>query len=504
MKKHLVALIALPFLLSSAQAACPVGSTCESFTGQYNYTVNGGVTARQDYNRWIDNWRSLADAGIDCTGAVDATTALQAAINAAPDHSTLIAPVGCIIKISSTILIQGRVDLNLMTLQHPLNISSGANTPPQFNWVGAGAGPWINIIDSTAINIQGFFFNTTAINTFNSVINIDGDGSVGHQTPTLNMVQYNSFNMGNQTNASLKVISVSATSNSNNENYNISNNDIRCGSSKSTLRAVDGVINSASTTLTSATATFVVGDVGKRVRVSYATGILDTTIASRTNATTVVLTAAAASSQTGATVHIGAGNGTAIYQTGSNAFHTRYHGNRIDSCAVAYDMANGSFDITHYGGGFNDIGVKLTNANGNLDYYDAEHDLQAIAGIGGISVRWMRGVTDNALANGWMVSTGVGNFTLLGFKGPESAPPANFVLFALGGAASFTSIENIYTTTFAQTNFCSAGYMAFINDSFPTITTKSGYCGSNGLPTSASGLPSGAIWRNSNVLTVVP
>src|SRR6266404_2569848 len=150
--------VLLACLVSSAAIACPAGESC----AQYNapHTVSQ-ATARHDF----DAWRSLADAGIDCTGKNDATSALQAAINAAPDHSTLIAPVGCQIKISSTILIQGRADLNLMSLQHPLDVSFGRNNPPQIIWNGNGAGPWINMIDDTAVNIQGFMFSTSKINT---------------------------------------------------------------------------------------------------------------------------------------------------------------------------------------------------------------------------------------------------------------------------------------------------------------------------------------------------
>lgn len=503
MKKHLVALIALPFLLSSAHAACPGGSTCETYSGQYSYTINGGVTARQDYNRWVDVWRSLADAGVDCTGVGDSTTALQNAINAAPDHSTLIAPVGCQIKITSTIDIIDRVDLNLMSLQRPIN---GVPGGPTIDWEGTGSGPWINIYNGTAINLQGFYFKTTKVNTFNTVINIDGTGGSGHQTATLNMVRDNSFMMQGQSNASLRVIAISVTSSLNNENYTIANNDILCSGSNAQLRAVDGVINNASTSLTSATAAFVAGDVGKRLRVSYATGILDTTVSSVTNSTTVVMAAAAASSQTGATVHIGTSYGSGIYINGSNAFHERLYDNRISLCAAAFDLVTSTYDIRHYGGGQNDIGIKNTNSSGTLEFYDAEHDVQGLTGLGQINIRTMRIVLDNAAANGWINSPGTASITIEGAQ-VEGAPAAsNFVLFGGGGPnARFTSINNNYgAITFAQTNYCSYRNTTFINDIFSSIGAQSGYCGTTGLPTSASGLPSGAIWRNSNVLTVVP
>jgi hypothetical protein len=71
---------------------------------------------------------------------------------------------------------------------------------------------------------------------------------------------------------------------------------------------VDGATTAASTTLTSATANFVAGDVGKRIRV-YGAGtsgaVLDTTIASVTSSTAAVLNAAAVPTATGLYVAIG-------------------------------------------------------------------------------------------------------------------------------------------------------------------------------------------------------
>jgi hypothetical protein len=421
-----------------------------------------------------------------------------------PDHSSIMIPTGCVLSIKTTILIQGRVDLNFMSMQHPLNISDGNASPPKITWKG-GAGPVINIIDSTAINIQGLWFNTTTVNTLTRVINIDGDGSIGHQTPTLNVVQYNSFDFGNQSNNKLRIISISATSNNNNENYQISNNDIRCSGTNGTLRATDGVIKNSSTTLTSATAAFVPGDVGKRVRVSYANGILDTTIAERTNGTTVVLAARAVSSQTGATVHIGEAYGTGIYQAGSNAFHTRLDSNRLGPCSIGYDLTNGTWSMTHYGGGGNDVGISAGNSAGTIENFDAEHDMQGIVGGAVISIHRMRGVIDNSVANGWISISGPAMYTIEGFS-PESTPPANWTLYNSGGVAKLVSINNRYSPalTFAQVNLCGYANVAFINDTFKSNGTLSGFCGISGLPTSSSGLPSGAIYKNSNVLTVVP
>ena len=491
---------------------------------------------------------------VDCSGVGDSTSALQTAINSMPDHSAMVVPLGCIISLSNTISITGRVDIQFLSNQHPLNCSAGTgNKAPQIIWIGSNNGPIFNIIDSTAVNIQGFFFKTSTSNVLNSVINIDGDGSVGHQTPTENMVQYNSFCYANQSNASLKIISISATSNSNNEKYVVANNDMNCSSTSGVLRAADGVTN-GTTTATSATATFVAGDVGKRIRISYAAsnhnaGLIDSTVASVTNSTTAVLSAASWSgattysfgqlvtgsdtnlyvsetqnnlnnnpvggpanqwlampSVTGATVHIGQSFGIGIYQAGGNSFHEWYFKDSVEECAIGFDLTNGSWSIVHYGGGVNDLGVNTGNSNGMIDYYDAENDMTALLVTGGpIIVREMRGTFANSMANGWIYVPAVATLTMMGFHSEASAPPANWVLYGFPTSVSqIVSINNRYDTTltYAQTNLCGGVHVAFTNDTFKTDGTQSGYCGTNGLPTSASGLSTGMMWLNSGVLTV--
>lgn len=85
-------------------------------------------------------------------------------------------------------------------------------------------------------------------------------------------------------------------------------NMIRNTATTAARTVVDGAITAASTTLTSATATFVAGDVGSTVWV-WGAGIggeiLKTTIASRTNSTTVELALAASTTVTGYPASVG-------------------------------------------------------------------------------------------------------------------------------------------------------------------------------------------------------
>lgn len=497
---------------------------------------------------------TVSDYGVDCTGVADSTTALQNTINTAPDHSTVLVPGYCKISLSSTISITGRVDLQILSLQHPLNCSAGSNQAPEFIWTGTNPGPMFNIIDSTAVNIEGFYITTATTNVLNTVINIDGTGSVGHQTPTLNMVQYNSFCFANQSNASFVAISISATSNVNNENYQIIENDIRCSSTSATLRATDGVTN-GSATATSATSSFVSGDANTRVRISYASanydpGVIDATIASVTNSTTIVLSAPNWSSsttyshgqlvtgsdsnlytsiydgnvnnnpvggaahkwlpmpsKTGATVTTGQSYGVGIYQAGSNSFAERYYGNKPQHCAMNYDLTNGSWSIMHIGGESSDIGIYIGNSHGMIQYYEDENDLQAIVienSTGPVIVQEMRGTCSSSMANGWIYMPGNATLTVMGFDTESCTPPSNWVLYGFPGSiAKLTSINNRYDTTmtFTQVNLCGAAYTEYHNDTFQTQGTISGLCGTTGPPTSSGG-PAGSIYLNSKVMTV--
>ncbi len=554
---------------------CAVALADQNFTS-FNYLITSGSTARKDPARWQDNVYEMPDMGIDCTGVSDSSTAFQTAINTIPDDSVLMAPIGCQIKLTTTILIQDRIGIQIMSSARAMNCNTSA---PRFIWAG-GAGPVLNFNRVDHPTVQGFLFTTsTAAATLTGFINLDGDVSSGVRTPTLARIAYNSFCIGTM-NPNFKAISISATSNNNNENYTIEENTISCsnGNFAAVRRSVDGNINSGSPTLTSATAAFVAptatfvgsisgttltvtsvsagtlsvymyftgtgvtgatqivalgsgsggtgtytvnnsqtvgsetlkggGDAGRRLRVSYAAGILDTYVATVTNSTTVTMGANAAATKTAASVHIGESIGTGIYQSGSNAFHTRINGNSVSLCAKGININNGSFSIVHIGGTFNDTMLYLSSANGHVDYYDGEQDLQALYLASGVpfSMNTVRLTVGNALANGFLYVLSNAAFTLQGAH-YEADPPTDSVLIGFGAAVGYvTSIGNSFLNhaTFSQVNVCGGGMVAFINDDYGAAGVKNGYCGQNGLPTSASGLPSGQIWKNSNVLTVVP
>jgi hypothetical protein len=485
-----------------ALAACPAGSTCAQYNGTVPYAVTGGNTTRTPATRAVDAWTSFPDVGIDCTGVADSTTALQNAINAMPDFSSLVAPAGCIVYISAKITGSNRRNIQLISLQIPKASQSG---PPSFIWHGTGTGPMFDFESDIQPVVRGFYFGLAAGKTINGYVNFDGQG--GTYISTAPIVENNFFDGSAQNNANFKAISVSATATSNNENAQITNNAIICSGTNAVLRARDGVTN-GTTTLTSATAAFVSGDVGARIRVSYAGGILDTTIASVTNGTTVILTAGASFSQTGVTIHTGQAYGTGFYNgpSGNNKNQILLN-NTISQCARGVDNENGSFFINGLGGGLNDVEVYVLQSTETSEIEDnqSEGSLQGLVNgnnSGTIVWRSNRLTTTNALANGYFYFVGGGRFTFLDNNSIVQSA-ANSVLFGFGNTPTTPILlsvgNNLQPLTIAQINYATVANAVIMADEIGSNQTMDVFLG---LPTSASGLVTGQLWNNSGVLTV--
>ena len=142
-------LLACPIFISAAQGACPAGSTCGPFT-TLAQTVTSRNTNRTDPRRWADHWKTFPEVGIDCTGNTDSTSALQSAINAMPNNSTLVAPIGCKTVLSSTITITDRSGITIMSMQRPSDAAA-----PRFVWNASG-GTMFSVQHSTAPTFKGF------------------------------------------------------------------------------------------------------------------------------------------------------------------------------------------------------------------------------------------------------------------------------------------------------------------------------------------------------------
>src|SRR5262245_35128117 len=153
---------------------------------------------------------------------------------------------------------------------------------------------------------------------------IDFDGEPGRHIGTSGLVRWNTFNASNQANPHFKAVSISEKATNNHENYTIERNTFGCSSSAASLKARDGVITAGSPLLR-ASGSFTAADVGKRVRVSYAEGILDTTISAVRDGSHVMLASSAMSTQANTTVHVGQAYGVGIYVGNSqNAKHHKF------------------------------------------------------------------------------------------------------------------------------------------------------------------------------------
>src|ERR1035437_7551497 len=388
----------------------------------------------------------LSENGVDCSGATDATTALQAVYNAVPDNSNLIAPQGATIKLSSTINVSNRSGVRLIS-EHQRPKDNSAK--PTIIW-GASGGTAFSFFCCDQPGIEGFFFNgASGSGCPDSWLVFDGENGVGGgtKTPTQAKVSRSLF-LADSGHTGYKAIQISPTANQNHEDYEISDCDFDgYGSNPTVRRATDGVTTISTTGLTSATATFVSGDAGKTIIVSCRIGSLTTTIASVTNGTTVVLTADwTLASQTGATIHIGNRVGSAIYQRGNNAFATRLINLAVQNFSIGLDLGGGSNGkISGLGGGFNDLGMAL-NGGWDLDRYDCEGDMRAVS-IADVNrpnlITSMRMTIPAARADGFILLSAAGNLTIIG-SFTDGTPAANSAMIWSGGA-SVTSVGNFYS-----------------------------------------------------------
>jgi hypothetical protein len=152
--------------------------------------------------------------------------------------------------------------------------------------------------------------------------------------------------------------------------------------------------------------------VGKRIRLSYINGILDTTIARRISSTEIIVAAAALSTQTNVTVHVGSGYGTAIYLGNSpNAKHHVFTRNHFVDCEYGIYQESGSFVLRDSNGTFNDTDIYV---NGNTEpveivQWTSEASLRMLhvnSTLAPVAIRGARLSNFQQLANGFWHLTG--------------------------------------------------------------------------------------------------
>ena len=413
--------------------------------------------------------------GVDCTGATDSASALQTAINTVPNGGTLLFPQGCIILLGSTVSITDRDNFQ-MAASNPLFNNGDANTVPQFVWNGTG-GIMFDIEHSDHPSIIGFSFIVNPGKSIGTFLNFDGAPPPGSHIGTAGIVNYDSFSLSaSPTNPTPVAVSIAATTGSNHENYRITNNNFYCGApSTATQISTSGVLTLGSPNLSVSSGTpFSSGQVGSPIWVAYpfsavpfpgptGNGLVFTTIKTFTDSSHVVLNANAADNVTGAQIKIGQAYGTGIFLGASgNDLAERFLDNTFFGCHRGIDAEGGTFQATHFGGGYGDWGIYVNGGavNDEIDFYEAENDQRAIeftnAAMATITNTRMTNV--NQLADGFLKVAG--NVNIISGSSAFGAPPAGGVLIGNENnvGTRITSIGNEFVLTPTQ-----VGYQEFTN-----------------------------------------
>ena len=441
------------------------------------YLISGGTSCRTDAIRWTDNGLNVADAGIDCTGTADSTTALQNAVNAIPDGSNLWFPIGCHAKISSTITIRSRANIGFRSAA-PAGIGACEGSVPQIIWAANGG----TVFDFEYVDtpwVDGLYFTTTGY--IDTVLNFDRSGSNPNaKTGTAGHITNSCFYNNAASTPDFTAVYISPTTTSNEENFVVDNIVVNCSTSQAVVRARDGVTN-GTTTLTSATAAFVAGDVGATIFVTYPRYFLQTTIASVTNATTVVLSAPTTGfTQSNVQISIGQGYGYGIHVGASqNAIQHQFRNINYSNCDKGIYMENGSADIYNINGGSSDWGIYATNSAGSIriDSYASEDDMRAVELVAPTYPVW---ISNSRLSNAHQMADGFIKFgatvtAIFINSGGLSRIPTNGqqVLIGFAGNPILTSIGNNFTgssnLTWAQIGYSlNATPVTTLNDYFDT------------------------------------
>ena len=304
---------------------------------------------------------------------------------------------------------------------------------------------------------------------------LDFDGNPASHIGTQALVEYSSFNGSNTNDPNFMAISISDTARSNHEFYTVRHADFFCSASSSGGRSsAGGPVTTRSNTLTCPDCKFTAADAGKRVRVSYATGILDTTIRKIIDTTHVEMAGSGASSQENARIHIGEAYGTAIHVGASaNTKDHVFYDIRTTNCAKGLWIRNGSFDLSHYGGSSNDVDIRIDSLTepSRITYVTSENDLRGVearSAGSNLSISHYRIQNANQLANGFIFLDGIVTFTDAKL---EYAPPKNGVVFADAGSGNLTAVfinNDFLDTAGHRPTFAQLGFSAFLRG-LPTV-----------------------------------
>lgn len=339
-------------------------------SGQGALSFNGNVVQTTYNPVWF---------GLDCGGAVDNAPMWNQLMSFTGDNAVFVLPTGCRDMHASTVTVSSRDGFKLKSETRE-QVAGGNVNPTQELWMGSTGGMW-DFQANQAPTVEGLAFINGGTNHLDYFLRFDGNPSTYIGTEA--MVRYNTFT-NNMTNpGTFTAVTINFVSGQNHEKNVITDNDFFCSQSRSFRESNSTVLNSGSNLVACGLANcsyLTDASVGDRVRISYAAGILDTTIQSITDNNHLVTVANATSNQTNARITFRQAYGYGIGIGSTNAKHNTLERDSFTQCERGLYVLNGSFSAAHFGGSANDTLAYITNIaeSSELAYLEDESAMRDV------------------------------------------------------------------------------------------------------------------------------
>jgi hypothetical protein len=401
--------------------------------------------------------------GLNCSGVGDNAPIWRQILAFTGDDSTFVLPQNCVDMHASTVNVSSRAGFKLISEDRAQN--GGGNQRPEELWTGRSGGMW-DFQANQAPTIEGFLF--TNLSTAPVAFYLNFTGAPFTYISTEAWVQYNTFT--NNETAPSGFTAVEFTPAGNGEKNVVDDNDFFCSQSRALNETHSGSVTDSSNVLTCAplNCSFTTdATVGERVRVSYAGGIIDTTISSITDNNHLVMVATSSVNQTFALITFGQAYGTGISIESVNSKHNTLERDSFTQCQYGLNVTNGSFNAKHFGGTFNDVTANIGDISepSELDYMETESSLQeVVTGSGSfdspLTLRHLRNAIPNAISNGF-IYFGAGGAFILESSELQETPYANAVVIGAAEPSNvnLTAIGNDWSP--GSTTLATLGYGAW-------------------------------------------